>query len=351
MMNEGLFLGISGLFFFSLIALGWRLLPGGRFQILASMPLRQTADGSWQGQNLTWYGAITATAVLLGIGYAAILAVAAGATLPPMACALVLIAGIGLPASKIMARLVEKKRHTFTIGGAFFCGLVMTPLILMAVDRGCDLLQISGLPVAMALAAVAIGYVLGEGLGRLACISFGCCYGKPLTQCNRVIAGLLRPWAFVFTAPTQKAVYEGGLNGEPLLPIQGITSVVLTLTALLGSALFLQGRYRLAFVSCLVLSQGWRVYSEMLRADFRGFSRVTAYQKMAGAAVLYGCILCLILPPSPQGPMDIGRGLRLYTDPLVIVGLQLLWLLVFFVFGRSTVTGARLWLFVRSNRI
>ena len=350
-MSESLFLWMSGLFFFSLVALGWRLLPGDRFQILASMPVHQAADGSWRGQNLTWYGAITATAALFGISYAAILAVAAGSMLPPMACALSLIAGIGLPASKIMARLVEKKRHTFTIGGAFFCGLVMTPFILLAVDRACLLLQVPGLPVAMALAAIAIGYVLGEGLGRLACISFGCCYGKPLAQCHRVIAGLMRPVAFVFAAPTKKAVYEGGFAGEPLLPIQGITSVVLTVTALFSTHLFLNGWYRPAFLCCLVVSQGWRFFSEILRADFRGFSTVTAYQKMAFAAVLYGCILCLILPPSPQGPMDIGRGLRLFTGPLVIVGLQLLWLLVFFVFGRSTVTGARLWLHVRASRI
>jgi hypothetical protein len=26
-----------------------------------------------------------------------------------------------------VARLVEKKHHTFTIGGAFFCGLVLAP--------------------------------------------------------------------------------------------------------------------------------------------------------------------------------------------------------------------------------
>ena len=38
------------------------------------------------------------------------------------------------------------------------------------------------------LAALAIGYILGEGLGRLACLSFGCCYGKPLDQCGKVVS-------------------------------------------------------------------------------------------------------------------------------------------------------------------
>lgn len=350
-MSEGLFLGGSGTVFFMLIVLGWRWLPGARYQILASIPVAPREDGTWHGRNLTGYGAIVATAALAGLSYVAILTQAAGATVLPVVVGLGLIIGIGLPASKVVARLVERKKHTFTVGGAFFCGLGMTPFILLTIDQVCSLLQQPGLPVSMMLAALAIGYVLGEGLGRLACLSFGCCYGKPLCQSHRLVAMLLRPVAFVFSAPTKKAVYEGGLAGEPLLPVQGITSIVLTATALYSTHLFLHGWYRRAFLCCLVVSQGWRVFSEILRADFRGFSTITAYQKMAAAAVLYGCILCLVLPPSPQGSMDLGRGLRLFTHPAAILGLQALWLLVFYIFGRSTVTGARLWLHVRSERI
>jgi hypothetical protein len=38
------------------------------------------------------------------------------------------------------------------------------------------------IPLEPALAAMPVAYAYGEGLGRLACISFGCCYGKSLDQ-------------------------------------------------------------------------------------------------------------------------------------------------------------------------
>ncbi len=39
-------------------------------------------------------------------------------------------------------------------------------------------------PIIPALAAVMIAYAFGEGLGRLACISFGCCYGVALREAH-----------------------------------------------------------------------------------------------------------------------------------------------------------------------
>ncbi len=40
------------------------------------------------------------------------------------------------------------------------------------------------LPLIPVLAAMAIAYSLGEGLGRLGCISYDCCYGKPQKSCS-----------------------------------------------------------------------------------------------------------------------------------------------------------------------
>ena len=47
----------------------------------------------------------------------------------------------------------------------------------------------------------------------------------------------------------------------------------------------------------------------------------------------------------------IGRGLALLSDPVVLMGLQLLWWLLFVLFGRSTVTGVSLAFAVRRERI
>jgi len=350
-MNERLFLLGCALLFSLLIALGWRYLPDERFQMLAAVPVRRRDDGRWQGVNFTWYGLVLATAAVIALVYALVLALAAGMALAPALVLLLLIVGLCVPAARWAARLVEKKRYTFTIGGAFFCGLIATPPMILLVNGGCRLLNLPLIDIQPMLAALGIGYVLGEGLGRLACLSFGCCYGKPLRQCGRVAAFLLDRAAVVFAAPTHKAVYEGGLAGVKLVPIQGLTCILYTVTALVATHLFLQGKTRTAFLLSLLISQIWRVLSETLRADFRGFTAVSAYQKMGLAAIVYGGLLCLLLPQPALPPPDIGRGLTLLTNPLLLFGLQCAWIGLFLHFGRSMVTGATISFAIRRNRI
>jgi len=350
-MIEGLFLLAATALFALTIVLGWRYLPDERFQMLATVPMRRTDDGHWHGINFTWYGLLLASAAIVGMVFVLILAKSAGQSLVPLLALLLAIVGLCVPASRWIARLVEKKQHTFTIGGAFFCGLAATPVLILLVNGGCLLAGVPLLNVQVVLAALGIGYILGEGLGRLACLSFGCCYGKPLDRCGRLTARLFDRLAVVFTGPTKKAVYEGGLAGVKLVPIQGITCVLYTATGLIASHLFLQGSYRSAFLLSLLVSQVWRVLSEMLRADFRGFAAITAYQKMGLAAVVYGSLLCLLLPDPALPRPDIGAGLRLLLDPLLVLGLKALWFILFLHFGRSMVTGATLSFEVHRNRI
>jgi prolipoprotein diacylglyceryltransferase len=350
-MNEWLFLFSVALLFSLLIILGWRFLPGDRFQILATVPVRRCDETRWHGSNLTWYGLLLATAAVIGIVFVLILTRAAGMAVAPVLALLLLIVGLCVPASRWIARLVEKKRYTFTIGGAFFCGLAATPLLLLLINGVCLLLDTSLLKMQVTLAALAIGYILGEGLGRLACLSFGCCYGKPLDQCGRLATLLLDRLAFVFTGATKKAVYEGGLAGVKLVPIQGLTCILYTAIALVACHLFFQGQYRSAFLLSLLVSQVWRVLSEMLRADFRGFTAVSAYQKMGLAAIVYGVLLCLLLPESTLPLPDIAKGLVLLVDPLLLLGLLGLWFALFLHFGHSMVTGATLSFEVRQDRI
>lgn len=350
-MNNGLFLLAAAILFSLLIVFGWRRLPGDRYQMLVSLPVARQDATHWLGINFTWYGVLIASAATIAILLVLILAVAAGATPAPVLAMLILTVGLCLPAARLVARLVEKKHYTFTIGGAFFCGLAAVPLLLLLVNGGCTLLKVPPLDMPMMLAALGIGYILGEGLGRLACISFGCCYGKPLDQCGTLAARLFGRLAFVFTGATKKAVYEGGFSGVKLVPVQGLTSLLYTVTALVACHLFLQGSYRSAFLVSLVVSQVWRVLSETLRADFRGFTAISAYQKMGLAAIVYGGGICLLLPPSNLPLPEIGQGLTLLFNPLLILGLQCLWLVLFFHFGRSMVTGATLSFTVRHDRI
>lgn len=350
-MNEWMFLGSCGLLFGLMIVLGWRFLPDERFQILATVPVRCLDNGSWLGINFTWYGLLLATAAVLAILLVLLLCLAAGMAWGPLLAALGAIFTLCVPASRWVARLVEHKSYTFTIGGAFFCGLVAAPIILLIVNGICLLLHHKPLPMMAILAALATGYILGEGLGRLACLSFGCCYGKPLNQCGRILNLLLRRIAIVFNGPAKKAVYEGGLAGVPLVPIQGITSLLYTATALWGCHLFLHGRYRSAFLLCLLVSQLWRVLSEMLRADFRGFTQFSAYQKMGLFAVIYGILLCLLIPSQSVPMPDISRGLHLVCDSRLLLGIGLLWAILFLRFGRSMVTGATISFTVRQDCI
>ena len=350
-MNELLFLSLSSLLFATMILLGWRYLPHDRFQILATVPVRRDELGRWQGINFTWYGLLLATATVIAILFVFMLCRAAGLALAPLLALLAAIIGLCVPAARWVARLVEKKQYTFTIGGAFFCGLVATPFIILLINLGCRLLGQPTLPMQVVLAALGIGYILGEGLGRLACLSFGCCYGKPLCQCGRLASRLLQPVAVVFTAPTKKAVYEGGLAGVQLVPIQGITSLLYTATALIGCSLFLHGHFRSAFLLCLLVSQVWRVVSEIFRADFRGFASISAYQWMGLAAILYGSLISLAVPLPALANPDISLGLSLLLNPLLILGLKGLWFALFLHFGRSMVTGATLTFEVRQQAI
>ena len=338
-----LFLAVLTLLLAVLLGWGFVHLPRERWQMLAAIPWSKRGDGSWQGINLTWYGLLLASGQTLAVCLLLLLLGAAGISVGGSLLAIVALLAFCLPAARIVAILVEKKRHTFTVGGAFFVGIVLAPWIILLVDR---LLQrfASGetLPVLPTMAAMAVAYALGEGLGRLGCISFGCCYGKPLKDCHPLLQRLFAGRAFTFAGPTKKAVYAGGYAGQPLLPVQAVTCVVCCLTAVAGSFLFLGGRYLAALILAVVVTQLWRIFSETLRADFRGFASFTAYQKMGGLAVVY--ILAVVwLWPAPQLPAPhITAALARFWRPETVLALQLLWLVFFAYFGRSTVTSSSL---------
>jgi hypothetical protein len=157
--------------------------------------------------------------------------------------------------------------------------------------------------------------------------------------------------SLVFFGPTKKIVYAGGLEGQPVLPVQVVTSAVFGAAGALGLYLHLQGLYAPAMLSALTITQLWRVLSEFLRADHRGGGRLTTYQWMSLFAIAYGAAMVLLWP-SPAGPAPIlSLGLATLWNPGVILFLQGVWLLVMLHSGRSRVTGAHVHFFVNQEMI
>ena len=341
-MNDLVF--VAGMLLLLGILLTWGCLhlPGERWQMLAAIPWKKGEDGLWRGVNLTFYGFFIATSQFLALCLLLILLGAARVSLAGGLLAIAMVLAVAIPAARVVAILVEKKRHTFTIGGASFVGILIAPWAILLAERAVNHVLPCRLPMLPVLTAMTIAYVLGEGLGRLGCISFGCCYGKPLKECSPFLQRLFGRSAFIFQGATKKAIYEGQLAGEPLVPIQAITSILCCLTATVASFLFLRGHFQAALILSITVSQLWRIFSETWRADFRGFSRISAYQKMGGAAVLYILVIALFIPVPQMAVPAVGLGLGLLWQPGLLLGLQLLWLLFFVIFGRSTVTRSTL---------
>ncbi|EKF72960.1 hypothetical protein A11A3_16090 [Alcanivorax hongdengensis A-11-3] len=342
-MAADLFLAGWALLFAVVYRFLFRHLPEERWQFVASLPLRKNADGSWQGLNLTFYGLFTGLAGGMGVACFILLTAAAGV---PLMTALLLTLGvlaICLPSAKLIATLVEKNRHGFTVGGASFVGIVIAPLFLWLADLASQAWWQTSLPILPMLAAMSIAYVLGEGIGRLACISFGCCYGQALRHAPRWARRLFCTLNHVFVGKTKKIAFAGEMEAVKVIPIQAVTCVVYTALALICMALFFHSQFQLAFALSLVGSQLWRVYSETLRADYRGGSSlISAYQVMALLAALYGIVISALLPAHVGLTPSLGEGLNTLWSAGVIVSLQAITVVMFFFSGTSTITTGEL---------
>jgi hypothetical protein len=343
---------VAGFCLLTGVMLGWgfRHLPREKWQFLASLPSVRQPDGCWYGVNLTYYGFFNANAYVLATALAICLLAALGIPFTGFFWIVAVLLGVCAPASKLIARLVEKKKHTFSVGGAAFVGILGGPPLVWGVGRVLEAKMGFELPLAATLAALAIAYAVGEGVGRLACISFGCCYGKPLSRTHPLIRRLFGSYNFVFQGATKKIAFADGLEGEPVLPVQAVTAILYCAAAVVGLALFFGQWYRAAFLEAMVVTQVWRFFSELLRADYRGAGRISKYQVMSLAAAAAGVLLVLLCPPSIVAA-DIRAGLRVLWQPGVLVFLQVLWLVIFIYTGKSQVTGAKIHFHVLQDRI
>lgn len=339
-MTELIFFTTAGLLLMALLFWGFTHLPGERWQMLAIIPKKKQDAQHWQGTNLTYYGFFIATSQLLSLTLLLILLGAMGISLTGALLATGLLLSACLPAARIVAILVEKKRHTFTIGGASFVGILLAPFCVYYANEILNGFTYCYLPLMPVMAAMAIAYTLGEGLGRLGCLSYGCCYGKALRDCSPFVQRLFGKTGTTFYGNTKKAEYESKLSGERLVPVQAITCILFTLTALAGSWMFMRGYFTATMVTCISITQTWRLLSETLRADFRGFGKISTYQKMGGIAVFYICGIALLTQQEAFQHPAIMKGIAQLWHPGIIIGLQLTWLVFFIYFGRSTVTSS-----------
>ena len=331
---------IAILFFALILIFRWafQTLPDERWQIIGSLPYRQLTDGRWQGWNLTWYGFFNAVALVFAVCMFLILTGSLSIPLIASLSLLTLLLAACLPAAKMIAFLIEKKRNTFTIGGASFIGIIAAPWIISLTNvtvgkwLGFNITPIN------ALAAMLIAYTLGEGIGRLACISFGCCYGKPLADCSPLINKIFQRYNFIFSGKTKKIAYAHELDGQRVIPIQALTAVIYSLTGLAGCYLFLKDFMMAAFVLTLIVTQLWRAFSEFLRADYRGKGKTSGYQIMASIACLYGLLVAYIFNDTYTITPDLALGLANIWNPAVLIFLLALWVATLFYMGKSRVT-------------
>jgi len=322
---------------------GFRHLPGEGWQIAWVIPARDAGtDGiGWPAVNITFYGVISALAyATAALAYFFLM----GAFAQPLAGAALyagLLLAVGIPASKLVNRWVEGVPG-HTIGGATFSVIVAAVPALMLAQWLTSVAGLGRLDPAIALAAAGATYVLGESIGRLACLSFGCCYGKPIASCTPLQQALYGSTATVYRGRMKKIAYASNLAGTPVVAVQSIACVLLFVLFLLTVWLLWRGHAGWATVIAISGSQLWRAYSESLRADYRGRDGFTVYQGMALIGAALAPLYAAWAGPAGVALPTARAGWNTVFSPEVFLACQALGLLILVYMGRSYVTSARL---------
>lgn len=324
---------------FLYILWGIKNLPKEEWQFLASIPKQKIVDkDTWVGVNITYYGLLNANAYTMSVALFLTLNSMAKITLYQSMLIAFFILSLCIPASKFVARIVEGKSGTLTIGGALFVGFLITPIVLLLTN---DLFE-TEIPTIPILASMMISYTYGEALGRLACLSFGCCYGRRIDDAHPLIKPFFRKFYCIFHGKTKKIAYESNLEGFKVIPVQAITSIFFLLVSILGLILYYNTHFITAFLLCLLSTQLWRVLSEFLRADFRGGKRFTPYQTMALVNILIGLIIITSLKAKPISIQPIIDSISNIINLPGILFLQGIWFITLLFTGISVVTSSEI---------
>jgi len=339
MIGNYLVIGSIGLLCRAAILWGRKALPRERWQFFASIPVSKGDDGVWKAVNITWYGLILSTSAVFAV--ALCLAMLGAVAVPPAAglSLMALLLLVCVPAAGLVARVVERKPATLTIGGAAFVGGIIVPFLVLLLNRCASGLLGAEIPMEQALAACAVSFLFGEGIGRLACLSYGCCYGRPVEE-YRGLPGRLFAWSgVVFEGANKKISYASGLEGRKVVPIQLITMLASSWAGVVTLVLYAGGRPIAAYLTATAFAGSWRILSEFFRNDYRGGGKVSAYQIMSGLAIVYGAAVALHPWGRASTPsVDLARGLLSLWSPVVMTALIAVWcgLVLFTGISRTT---------------
>lgn len=350
MMNQVLFMGAVSILIVTSIIWGYKKLPGEKWQFMAVVPRTKKNQNTWHGLNLTYYGFICANAYAFAVIMLLILSASVNVSISSLCVLTTAILAVCLPASKLVAKIVEKKKGTLTVGGAVFTGTILTPLLVFAVNQTLGRIQDFEISITVFLASVSIAYAYGEGLGRLACISFGCCYGKPLKHCSPFIQKLFSKFNLVFSGSTKKISYASGFDGQKVIPIQIITASLYSGCAMISTWLYLNKYFISSLLLTMFVTQLWRFFSEFFRADFRGSLKITPYQIMALICVLY-CIGIALFFGQPNTEPLLSTAVETLWNPWILLFVQCIWGITFLHTGRSVVTGSELSFHVVKDKV
>lgn len=352
MIKNYLVIGCIGLLCRAAILLGRNKLPLERWQFFASIPISKEAEGSWQAVNITWYGLILSTATVFAVVVYLIMTGAVGVPVAASLSLMGLLLLICVPAASLVARLVERKPATLTIGGAAFVGGIAAPFLILLLNRFASAAFGVELPMGQTLAACAVAFLFGEGMGRLACLSYGCCYGKPVEEYRGILQKIFTWSAVVFEGKNKKIAYAAGLDGQKIVPIQLITMLASSLAGVVTLVLYAEGKPLLAYLAATAFAGFWRIFSEFFRNDYRGGGKISAYQVMSVFSVFFALGVSLFLPGGNQLPaVDLLRGTLSLWSPGILITLFATWLALVAFTGISNTTYSRVSFHLHRDRI
>lgn len=344
-MENFIFIAFYTLFLVFLTYFGIKYFPNENYQVLFVVPVKKYKNKKWYGINITYYGLISAVSYTFATFTFLVLAKSYHISSQIIIISVVLILICCMPASKFMARIIEKKKNTFTISGAAFIGSIFSPFFFFVTSY----FFLSDFDTAIQtsfilLSALSVSYILGEGVGRLACISFGCCYGKKLDEYQGIFKNFFYNFNTTFKGETKKASYEGGCENQKTIPVQGLSSIIYNVTGLIGTILFLLGNIKTSFILSVAVANLWRFFSEYLRDDHRGdIKKYSFYQYFSLISILYSLLIALLFTPD-QGSIffDIRKGLSELRSYWTLAFFLSIFVISFAYTGLSKVTYSKI---------
>jgi Prolipoprotein diacylglyceryl transferase len=320
----------------------FRNLPLERWQFAAILPSpgQPHAHERWIGTNITFYGVISAAAYAVATALFIFLCGSVGQPLWATLAFIVALLAACIPASRLIAKWVEGGNVNFTVGGAAFAAALLLPFVVYLARYVATLTATTHFDAPALIAAAGLAYVLGEAIGRLGCLSFGCCYGRPISAVGALQRALYGATATTYRGQLKKISYASNLENTPVVPVQSIASVLLFTLFLVGLWLYWQQHFVASALLSVWGSQLWRLYSETLRADYRGGGKFSAYQWMAVATCVLSTVSIGSLAGDSSSHPRFAQGWASVSQLEVFIALQLLAVGIVWFMGRSQVTGA-----------